>query len=286
MKRGAVDYISKPFNNDELVLIVRRALGREAAPGREPVPAPGAGGQVHLRQHHRQGQPDAGDLPHDRADRQGLLDGPADGRERHGQGADRPRDPLLLDPQGPQVRLDQLRRPARNAARVGALRPRARGLHRRRAREARPLPGGRQRHALPRRDLRDDAHDAGQAAAGDPGEADPESRRQRRGLGRRAHHRRDQQGPDRPRRRGEVPRGPLLPHQRHPDPPAAPALPHRGHRAADHALHRLALQGAEDPREEDLDRGDAPARGAIPGPATCASSRTRSSAPSPSRPGR
>jgi two-component system, NtrC family, response regulator PilR len=29
MKRGAVDYISKPFNNDELLLIVRRALGEK-----------------------------------------------------------------------------------------------------------------------------------------------------------------------------------------------------------------------------------------------------------------
>jgi two-component system, NtrC family, response regulator PilR len=29
MKRGAIDYISKPFNNDELVLIVRRALGEK-----------------------------------------------------------------------------------------------------------------------------------------------------------------------------------------------------------------------------------------------------------------
>ena len=29
MKRGAVDYISKPFNNDELLLVVRRALGEK-----------------------------------------------------------------------------------------------------------------------------------------------------------------------------------------------------------------------------------------------------------------
>jgi DNA-binding NtrC family response regulator len=29
MKRGAIDYISKPFNNDELVLVVRRALGEK-----------------------------------------------------------------------------------------------------------------------------------------------------------------------------------------------------------------------------------------------------------------
>ena len=101
MKRGAVDYISKPFNNDELVLDRPPGARREAAPGREHLPAAGARRQVHLRQHHRQGPPDAGDLPHDRADRQGLLDGPADGRERHRQGAHRPRDPLLLDPQGP-----------------------------------------------------------------------------------------------------------------------------------------------------------------------------------------
>ena len=29
MKRGAIDYISKPFNNEELVLVVRRALGEK-----------------------------------------------------------------------------------------------------------------------------------------------------------------------------------------------------------------------------------------------------------------
>jgi two-component system response regulator PilR (NtrC family) len=29
MKRGAIDYISKPFNNDELILIVKRALGEK-----------------------------------------------------------------------------------------------------------------------------------------------------------------------------------------------------------------------------------------------------------------
>ncbi len=29
LKRGATDYIPKPFNNDELVMIVRRALGEK-----------------------------------------------------------------------------------------------------------------------------------------------------------------------------------------------------------------------------------------------------------------
>ena len=151
----------------------------EAAPGREPLPAPGARRQVQLRQHHRPRQPDAGDLPDDRADRQGLHDRARDGRERHRQGSHRAADPFLVDPQGQEVRLDQLRRAARDAPRVRALRPRAGRLHRRRAREARSLPGGRRRHALPRRDLRDDAHDAGQAAPRHPGEGGPPRRRQR-----------------------------------------------------------------------------------------------------------
>ena len=73
---------------------------REDARGGERLPQAGARGALHLRQHHRQGLADAGDLPHDRADREGLLDGPHHGRERHGQGAHRARDPLHLDPQG------------------------------------------------------------------------------------------------------------------------------------------------------------------------------------------
>ena len=63
------------------------------------------------------------------------------------------------------VRRRQLRRAARDAARVGALRPRARRLHRRRSRAPRPLRAGRRRHALPRRDRRPAAEHAGEAAA-------------------------------------------------------------------------------------------------------------------------
>ena len=75
---------------------------------------------------------------------------------------------------------------AREPARERALRPRARRLHRRRARQEGALPGGRPRHPLPRRDRRDDADDAGEAAARPAGEGRAQGRRHRRGAGRRA----------------------------------------------------------------------------------------------------
>ena len=36
MKRGAFDYITKPFKNDEVLVVLRNALERAAAGGREP----------------------------------------------------------------------------------------------------------------------------------------------------------------------------------------------------------------------------------------------------------
>ncbi len=71
-----------------------------------------------------------------------------------------------LSPRGDRaVRRHQLRGDSRDAARERDLRPREGRVHRRR----RPAPGllraGRPRHALPRRDRRDDAGHAGEAAA-------------------------------------------------------------------------------------------------------------------------
>ena len=63
------------------------------------------------------------------------------------------------------VRRRELRRPARDAARVGAVRPRQGQLHRRLSRQAGQARAGRQRHDLPRRSRRDDAAHAGPAAA-------------------------------------------------------------------------------------------------------------------------
>ena len=63
------------------------------------------------------------------------------------------------------VRRRQLRRPARDAARVRALRARQGQLHRRLSRQAGQARDGRRRHHLPRRNRRDDAAHAGPAAA-------------------------------------------------------------------------------------------------------------------------
>ena len=65
----------------------------------------------------------------------------------------------------PSVRRAQLRRGARDAARVGAVRPHARRVHRRRHEQEGAARSRRARHHLPRRDRRDDADDAGEAAA-------------------------------------------------------------------------------------------------------------------------
>ena len=54
--------------------------------------------------------------------------------------------------------------------------------------------------------------------------------------GRHPRHRRDQPGSDEGGRRGPLPRGPLLPHQRHSDRAAAAARAPRGHPAAGRAL--------------------------------------------------
>ena len=76
----------------------------------------------------------------------------------------------------------------------------------------------------------------------------------------------------------QVPRGPVLPPQRHPDRDAAAARPARRHPAARRTL-RQAIRRAD--RQEDRRRrreGDDRAARATTGPATCASSRTPSSA--------
>ena len=75
---------------------------------------------------------------------------------------------------------------------------------------------GRRRHAVPRRDRRHEPEDAGQGAARAAGAGGGPRRRHVHHQGGRARDRRDQQGPARRDPRGTVPRGPLLPAQRHP----------------------------------------------------------------------
>ena len=158
MRLGAVDYFTKPFNVDELRLkigqhletrrlkeenvVLKRALNAthefSNLIGRSPamlalfqlietVARTTEHGAHHRRVGHRQG----------------------DGGQGH---------PRQLAAARPAVRGAQLRRRARDAARVGALRPRARRVHRRGRQQEGPGRGGRGRHHLPRRDRRDEPH--------------------------------------------------------------------------------------------------------------------------------
>ena len=84
------------------------------------------------------------------------------------------------------LRQRQLRRAAREPARKRAVRLRQGRLHRREAEQEGPVRGRARRHAVPRRGRRDVAPDAGQAAARGPGAQDPACRRHRGEPGGRA----------------------------------------------------------------------------------------------------
>ena len=73
--------------------------------------------------------------------------------------------PRAQPPPAAAVRRRRLRRAAGEPAAERAVRPRARRVHRRRPRQARPVRGGRRRHDLPRRDRRGEPGHAGEAAA-------------------------------------------------------------------------------------------------------------------------
>ena len=123
---------------------------------------------------------------------------------------------------GPFMPVNLAAIPSR-ARRVGAVRAREGIVHRGRAPAARQVRARRRRHAVPRRDRRAEAGRPGQAAPRDPGIGDRAGRRRPSHPRRPAHHRGHQRGPREGGARGAVPRGPVLPHQRHPDEGAAAA---------------------------------------------------------------
>src|SRR3972149_1236710 len=104
MRWGAYDYLTKPFHTAELLATLGDAGGKEAG---------GAGG--------------AEFAPGDRRR-----------RERHGQGAGGRGPAPGQQPRRQAAHQAELRRPARNPAGGGAVRLRARGLHRRRQPQAGP----------------------------------------------------------------------------------------------------------------------------------------------------
>ena len=139
-----------------------------------------------------------------------------------------------------------------------------------------PLRAGARRHAVPRRDRRAAAGDAGQAAARAAGARVRARRRHRDHPRRRARHRGDQPqpAPDGGRAR-HVPRGPLLPAQRVPGRAAAAARARRGHPAA-RARVPAAVRRARPASASTTSTpaGDVAAAWPTTGPATCASCRT------------
>ena len=178
------------------------------------------------------------------------------------------------------VRRRQLRGAARRRCSRASCSATPRRVHRRDPRPARALRGGGGRHDVPRRDRRDAAGDAGEAAARAAGGRGGAGRRHAPAPDRRARHRRDQPRPARRGRRAALPRGPLLPPRGVPDPPAAAARAARGHPAAGRALPRRRRRAQRQAHRGLRARGARAARGDTTGPATCASCRTRSSAPS------
>ncbi len=115
--------------------------------------------------------------------------------------------------EGP-VRRAELRRHPREPDRERAVRPREGRLHQRAGPATGKVRGGRPRHALPRRDRRHVPGHAGEGAARAAGDALRADRRRGADRGGRARHRGHEQGHPRADPPGEVPRGPVLPHQR------------------------------------------------------------------------
>ena len=261
-KLGAEAYILKPFDVDELRIVVRDALAnREPARGERPAQARGRPG---LRPRPRDRRL-AGRWPRSsrwcgrsRPTSSTVLD---HRRERHRQGAGGAGDPRALGPRRGAVRHHQLRGAARDAARERAVRPHEGRLHRRAPEQEGAVRGGARRHAVPRRDRRDVARRCRSSCCG---------RCRSGGSGAWAAPRRSTStcgsSPPRTRRsrtlvRAEaLPRGPLLPPERHPDPHAAAARAARGHPAPRRALPRALRAADGQARREDLRGGDGAAQ--------------------------
>ena len=165
MKQGAFHYANKPFDVDEIVLLVERALEttrlrREVRTLRATQARPFSLNRIVGESAVDSGV--QGAAPEDCGE--SRLYGPADRRERHRQGSRGQGDSLRERPRAPAVHEHHLLGAARNAARKRAVRPRTRRVHRRRSAEARAHRVGRRRHRVSRRDRRDGAGPPGQAA--------------------------------------------------------------------------------------------------------------------------
>ena len=202
MRRGARDFIQKPWDNARLLAIVRTQveLGRRPAP--RPAPRGGDSGCCATR---ARSSSSPSRRPCSRCCDMIARVGPSDanvlitGENGTGKGTVAAGPARRVAPGQPAARHRQRGRPVRGRLRERALRPREGRLHRRQDRPRRPLRDGRRRHPLPRRD-RERAHEPAAQAAARAGD-----RRVRAGglledaQGRRAHPLRHQRRPSAPR---------------------------------------------------------------------------------------
>ena len=242
LKRGAYDYITKPFDVDDILMLVERALEKRALEREVLAPALGAepdrrDGARRLRGADRSPSRDGEDLPAHHPDRDHAGDGADHRRERHRQGAGGPRHPPAQRSQRAAVRGGQRGGDPRHAGGVRAVRSREGRVHQRPRAPPGQVRAGPRRHALPGRDRLAPPRPAGQAAARAAGARDRAARRHPADRGGRAgaggHQRGSPPGGPGPR----VPRRPLLSAQRGAAPPAAAARAARGHPAPGRALH-------------------------------------------------
>ena len=165
IRLGAYDYVSKPCPLDELEVRIQRALERQSLRRRASLLERGLT------------PPDPGAPSSARARRSAGCSTSSSGRPRPTRPSSSPARPgsgkemvaKLLHARSPRrarpVRRRRVRGAPGGAPAERALRPRARGVHGRRARQAGPLRGGARRHGLPRRDRRGEPGDPGQAPA-------------------------------------------------------------------------------------------------------------------------
>ncbi len=232
MRIGAFDFVQKPIDLEQIELRVTRALEHrrllaEVSELREEQAARRAVDEI------------VGDSPALRAavdvalrvapTRSTVL---VTGETGTGKELIAQPDPPLVAAARRTAREGELRGAARDAARVRALRTRARGVHRSRSPAHRPLRAGERRHALPRRGRGHVARDAGEAAARAAGPGVPAAGRDPRAAHRRAAGVGDEPGSRGAHARGLLPRGSVLPPERDPHPPPAVArAPGRSGRA-------------------------------------------------------
>ena len=228
-RSGAFDFLEKPLARDRVLLVAKNALERsdlqrENQRFRELVgDAPKMIGRAPPFQHAVQQATQVA-----RSDVSVLLIG----RVGHGQGAaggaHPSREPVRVRP----VRQGQLRRHPDRADRERAVRAREGRVHRRGGAAARQVRARRRRHDLSRRSRRPARGVAGQAAARSCRTASCSASAASSRSASRARHLGHQPSSRRADRRGQVPRGPLLPPERRADPRARAARATAGHRRA------------------------------------------------------